>query len=375
MNACGKIFPLHVVKAGLGKWGKLSPKMGHLNGTQSYKMTTDGDGVAMFARSGLLSPLLDFTGQTLTLQFQTDAIEALTEITVYLTSDNFATAFYIFPFDNASTNYIKNGDWVTMTMNFADVLVTGAPARNAINNIQIRVKDSADQVVNVNFASIGMTPEPPAGMLSFTFDDGWVSQYDEAKKKMSEYGYPGTAYAIKANAGTAGFMTVAQMRDLEDLHGWEIAAHHETNLTTLTLAQAEAVIKAEKQWLIDNGFTRGTDHFAIPNGAFDQSLLELFQRYFRTARTIAGTAETFPPADWRRLRVFNVLNTTTTTAIANAVDAARTNNYWLILVFHKIVTTPSASTEYSISNFATVVDDIAADGIAVKTISQAIIDG
>ncbi len=165
------------------------------------------------------------------------------------------------------------------------------------------------------------------------------------------------------------------MRELEDLHGWEIGAHHGTNLTTLTLAQAEAAIKAEKQWLVDIGFTRGVDHFAIPNGAFNHSLLDLLQRHFRTARTIAGTAETFPPADWRRLRVMNVLNTTTTTTIANAVDDARINNYWLILVFHKIVTTPAVSTEYSIANFATLVDDIAADGIAVKTISQAIIDG
>ena len=65
----------------------------------------------------------------------------------------------------------------------------------------------------------------------------------------------------------------------------------------------------------------------------------------------------------------------TTTAIANAVDDARTNKYWLILLFHKIVASPSASTEYSIADFATVVDDIATDGIAVKTISQAIIDG
>ena len=56
-------------------------------------------------------------------------------------------------------------------------------------------------------------------------------------------------------------------------------------------------------------------------------------------------------------------------------DDARTNNYWLILLFHKIVASPTVSTEYSITNFGTVVDDIATDGIAVKTISQAIIDG
>lgn len=347
----------------------------HINGTQSFKITTDGDNVAVTARSGLLSPVLDFTDQELVLQINTDAIEVMNEITVYLTSDNFASAFYIFPFDDPSTNFIKNGDWVTLTMNFSDASVTGSPNRAAINNIQLRIRDNASQVANVNFASIGMTPEPHAGMLTFAFDDGWVSQFGEAKKKMSEYGFPATAYAIKANAGLAGFMTLAQMHELENLHGWEMATHHGTDLTTVTLAQAEAAIKAEKEWLMDNGFTRGVDHFAIPNGAFNQNLLDLFQRHFRTARSIAGTAETFPPADWHRLRIFNVLNTTTTSAIANAVDDARTNNTWLILVFHRIVASPTVSTEYSITNFGTVVDDIATDGIAVKTISQAIIDG
>ena len=347
----------------------------HLNGTQSFKITTDGDNVAVTARSGLLSPTLDFTGQELVLQINTDAIEVMNEITVYLTSDNFAADFYVFPLDDPSTNFIKNGNWFTLTMNFSDASITGSPNRAAINNIQLRIRDNASQVANVNFASIGMTPEPSAGLLTFAFDDGWVSQYDEAKKKLSENGFPATAYVIKDNIGLSGFLTLNQMHELENLHGWEMATHHGTDLTTVGLADAETLIKQEKQWLIDNGFNRGADHFAIPNGAFNQSLLDLFRKYFRTARGIAGTAETFPPADWHRLRIFNVLNTTTGTPIANAVDDARTNNTWLILLFHKIVTTPTVSTEYSITNFGTVVDDIATDGIAVKTISQAIIDG
>ncbi len=347
----------------------------HLNGVQSLKMTTEGNNVAVAARIGLLSPVLDFTGQEVVLQFKTDAIEVLNEITVYMTSDNFASAFYIFPFDDPSTNFIKNGDWVTLTLNFSDASVSGSPNRAAINNIQLRIRDNGTQVANVNFASIGMTPEPGAGLLTFAFDDGWVSQYDEAKKKLSEKGFSATGYVIKDNTGLAGFLTLDQMRELENLHGWEIATHHGIDLTTVSIADAEARIKQEKQWLVDNGFNRGADHFAIPNGAFNENLLNLFKKYFRTARTIAQTAETFPPADWHRLRIINVLNTTTTTTIANAVDDARTNNTWLILVFHKIVASPTISTEFSISNFGTVVDDIAADGIAVKTISQAIIDG
>ncbi|GJL78816.1 MAG: hypothetical protein NPINA01_18050 [Nitrospinaceae bacterium] len=347
----------------------------HLNGTQSLRLATDGDGVAVFSRSGLFSPALDLTNQSLVMRLKTGDIANTSEITIYLSSDNFSANWYIFPFDDPATNFYKDGEWVVVTMNFSDATVTGSPDRAGINKIQLRVKDNSSTAVAINFASLGSIPEPGNGMLSFTFDDGWLSQYDEAKKKMSEFGFPGTAYIIKDNVGQPGFLSLNQMRELEDLHGWEMATHHGTNLTTVSLSEAESRIRSEKQWLIDHGFNRGVDHFAIPNGAFNQDLMNLFKKYFRTARTIAPTGETFPPADWHRLRVLNVINTTTTTQIASAVDDARTNKYWLILLFHKIVVSPSASTEYSIADFETVVNDIAADGIAVKTISQAIIDG
>jgi peptidoglycan/xylan/chitin deacetylase (PgdA/CDA1 family) len=344
--------------------------------SQSLKVVTDGDGAVVFSRSAVLSPTLNFSGKSLVAQFKVSDVSAVTEFTIYLSSDSFSSAWYVFHIDDTNlSNYVGDNEWVTYTMNFSDATVTGTPNRAAIDKIQFRIKDDSVTPVTLNIQVLGTLPEPAAGMLTFAFDDGWLSQYDEAKKKMSEVGFPATAYVIKNKIGTAGYMTLTQLHELQNLHRWEIAAHHETDLTTVSLTEAASFIRSEKQWLIDNGFNRGSDHFAIPNGAFNENLTALFRRYFRTTRTIGVKAETFPPADWHRLRIFNVLNTTTTAAIANAVDDARTNKYWLILLFHKIAAAPSTSTEYSIADFKTVVDDIAADGIAVKTISQAIIDG
>lgn len=345
-------------------------------GTQSLKLVTAGDGLVVFSRSAVLSPTLDFSGKSLVVQFKVSDVSAVTEFTVYLTSDSFVSAWYVFPIDDTNlVNYVGDNEWVTYTMNFSDATVTGTPTRAAINKIQFRIKDDSVSPVTLNLQVLGAIPEPASGMLTFAFDDGWDSQFFEAKKKMSEVGFPATAYVIKNKIGTAGYMTLTQLHELENLHRWEIAAHHETDLTTVSLTEAESLIRSEKQWLTDNGFKRGSDHFAIPNGALNKNLMALFRRVFRTTRTIGVKAETFPPADWHRLRVLNVVNTTSPTEIASAVDDARTNKYWLILLFHKIVAAPSASTEYSIANFGTVADDIAADGIGVKTISQAIIDG
>ena len=237
------------------------------------------------------------------VQFKVSDVSAVIEFTVYLTSDSFASAWYVFPVDDTNlVNYVDDNEWVTYTMNFSDAIVTGTPNRAAIDKIQFRIKDDSTTAVTLNMQVLGTIPEPSAGMLTFAFDDGWDSQYTEAKKEMSEYGFPATAYVIKNKIGTGGYMTFSQLHELENLHRWEVSAHHETDLTTVGLAEAESLIRTEKQWLIDNGFNRGADHFAIPNGASNANLTDLFRRYFRTTRTIGVKAETFPPADWHRLR-------------------------------------------------------------------------
>ncbi len=348
----------------------------YIVGSQSLKLTTDADGAAVFTRSGVISPAVDLSGDQLILRFKIDDVSVPIEFWFYASSDSFSSAFYTWKIsDSGLTNWAVDGEWFVATLNFSDATVSGSPNRAAIDKLQWRIKDDSATALNANINYIGSFPEPSAGVLTFAFDDGWGSQFDEAKKKLSTYGFPAIDYPISSLIGTSGYMTVANLQELQNIHGWDIGIHHETNLTTVGLATAEALIKKEKQWHVDNGLTRGSDHFAIPNGAFDADLLALFRRYFRTTRTIGLTAETFPPADWGRLRVVNVINSTSTASIATAVDNARTNKYWLILLFHKIVETPSVSTEYSIANFGTVVDDIAIDGIAVKTLTQAIIDG
>ncbi len=346
----------------------------HLNGSQSLKFVTNGANSALRSRGPTLPAPVDFTGQSPVIQIKVSGLSALEEIRVYLASDDFAGAnHFIFNFQTAFANNAIDGEWITLTLNFDEATIVGSPDRTIIDRIQLRTRDDSSGVVTANWATIGMTPEPSEGMVSITFDSGWDSQFDEAKKIMSEYGIPATAYAIANKIGTAGYMTVAQLHELEQLHLWEVSTHHETDLTTLTLSAAEIALQDAKTFLVDNDFRRGVDNFSIPDGAFNAGLLALFRKYFRTSRTLAsGSKENFPPADWSRIRVLNILDTTTTGAIATAIDDARTFKTWLVLVFHKIVTTSAASDEYNIADFQTVIDDLDADGITVKTITQAI---
>jgi len=294
----------------------------------------------------------------------------------YVSSDNFASAFYSWRISDditQITNDATSGIWAPITLSFGKATVTGSPDRASINAIQLRVKDKNGVAITANFGGMSVASEPSKGVASIVFDDGWDSQYNEARKKMDAHGFPGTAYIISDAVGTTNYMTLQNLRDLQDKAGWDISAHHQTNLSTLDATQAEQAVISVKNYLLKNGFYKGANDFAFPQGGYNEIIImPIMRKYFRSARGISHYSETYPPSDYHKLRVFLVTNIITPEAIATAVDKARINKEWLILVFHKIVTTPTVSTEYSITDFNSVIDDIKSDGILVRTVSDAL---
>ncbi|KKR15230.1 MAG: hypothetical protein UT43_C0005G0026, partial [Parcubacteria group bacterium GW2011_GWC1_39_29] len=348
----------------------------YVKGNQSLQLVTDGAGGAVTSKKTSITPTLDFTGKYLKVWVKVNDIANVEDFWFYLSSDNLVSNFYTFKINkfkfNDSLVASENNIWVPITMSFSEAVVTGSPDRAAINAIQWRIKDKNSIAITANWGGMSMLNEPTEGVVSVVFDDGWDSQFTEGKKKMDEYDMKATAYIIPDLVDTANYMTLANLKELQNLHEWDISAHHQTNFTTLTATEVEETILDIKNYLIKNGF-KGADHFAYPNGAFDETtVLPLVRKYFKSARTIAEYPETYPPADYHKLRVASILDTDTPASIATLVDNARINKEWLILVFHKIVTTPTVETEYSIADFGTIIDDIASDGITVKTVSEVI---
>lgn len=333
--------------------------------TQSLKLTTDGDNAAVFNRKSSITPTIDMTGKAFVLWVRTDSVEDMTEFTFYASSDNFSN-FWYWQIKNSFTQ--DEDEWFPITLSWTDAVASGSPDRTAINSFQWRVRDDGTGSINANLGGIYAVNEAKGGVVSITFDDNWESQFTQARKLMDPYGFRGTVYTMPDSVGTAGYMTLDELKVLEHQSGWDISGHYETNLTTVP--DPDEVVKGVRSWLANNEFRQGANEFAYPNGAWDNDVLAAVRKYFRSGRSIQEFAEQPVPADIMRMKVFLVVNTTTTTQIADAVTDAINNNDWLILVFHKIVTTPGASTEYSIANFTTVMADIADQGIAVKPVSE-----
>lgn len=340
-----------------------------ITGTQSLSLTTAGDGVVVFTRKTGLS--LDLSGKYLKTLIYISDISAVNEISIYASSDGFVANWYYWRLDDDITQFRSKG-WFVVTLSFGEATVVGTPNREAITAMQIRIDDNAATPLTVKIDNLSSFAEPSAGACVLTFDDGWQSQFTEARKKMDQYQFPGVAYIIPSLIGTSGYMTRHEVNQLADYHRWDICVHD--NLAFTSYASPDdltARIQELRNFFKKEGLLSGIDDVSYPNGAFDQALvLPYMRRFFRSGRTIANYAETIPPGDFHRLRVMQVLNTTTTAAVATAVTNAIDNKHLLILVFHKLVSSPSVSSEYSITNFGTIVDDINSQGIAVKTLNN-----
>jgi peptidoglycan/xylan/chitin deacetylase (PgdA/CDA1 family) len=126
---------------------------------------------------------------------------------------------------------------------------------------------------------------------ALTFDDGYADVAQYALPLLVRYGAPGTFYIATGFVGHPGHMSVAQLRNAQQV-GMEIGAHtvHHVDLTRLpyTVAQQEIEdsTRSLNSWLGTQALS-----FAYPAGSFSQRVERaVAQLHFTTAvTTIPGT--------------------------------------------------------------------------------------
>jgi hypothetical protein len=202
-------------------------------------------------------------------------------------------------------------------------------------------------------------------------------QYRSRLDHSSAHGFAGTEYTIMDTVGIDHRATLADLQRLQS-KGWDIAVHANTDLhhfaryPALSATVVEDDMVDARAWLIEHGF-KGFDHCAYPGGDFTggPNVLQLADRYFSSCRTIYNAQrETYPPSDRRKLRVFYITSAVTLAQAEQAVDAARAAREWLIVVFHEIVPTPTKTIQWPTADYATLVEYVAASGIAVKPVTK-----
>lgn len=349
-------------------------------GEQSLRITTDGDGSSVFTRKAI-TPTLNFTDRMVKTWVKVDGVDNIRELRISVTGDDFRTwTDYWIAGAGAEAEFLQDNRWNVITLGLAQTMVTGNPDTSRVDGVQVRVTDrGTGEPATVWLNGIALVQRNDRGIVTIAFDDGYDSDYTHARPVLDKYHFPATSYVVGSLVGSSGRLSVEQLKNLQDLNGWDIASHSYThsNLTERARPEIETDLVLSKQFLEQNGLYRGSEHFAYPHGAFDsEELRSLVQKYFSTARTALGPSETLPPSDPHRLRVMMVVNTTTPAEVSQQVQAAIAGGDWLILVFHKIVDSDADDdSEYLQGSFEQIVDDIASRGVEVMTVSEVYASG
>jgi peptidoglycan/xylan/chitin deacetylase (PgdA/CDA1 family) len=212
------------------------------------------------------------------------------------------------------------------------------------------------------------------GAVTFRFDDGWLSQYQNAIPKLNSAGFKGTFYISSKQLyenGFEGFMNYTQLADVYK-KGNEIGSHTQTHahLTNLTTKEQKTEIQGSRDDLISMGLGQ-VNSFSYPFGEYDANTLQIVKDagYLDGVSTIDGYVS--PSSDKYQLERQSILNTTTIKQIKAMIDNATNNKRWLILTFHDI---SDGSTMYSTTKeiFNQTVDYISLKKLPVITVEQGI---
>jgi len=240
---------------------------------------------------------------------------------------------------------------------------------------------------NVAIYAKGSTPPPPpppppppsggnifnTGAVSLRFDDGLLSQYEDALPKLNSAGLKGTFYIITqemAEQGFAGYMNKQQVVDIFNA-GHEIGAHTRTHkdLTTLSPSAQQNEVAGSRQdlqsWNVGSILS-----LSVPFGAYDNPVINVVKNAgFSSMTTSDGHQFNKPDSDRYTLTRIPGDNRLTVPQIKQKIDTAIAQKEWAVIAFHHIDTTGDP---YSITptEFNQIIDYIVQKGIRVVTVSE-----
>ena len=360
-----------------GGSANLNDTTDYVLGTQAVSVTTDGLGTSKtIKRTGMTA--FSSNGRIPRIWIKVNDNTNVSALQLYMGDTNLANYFRWEMKSSATQKWLTNGEWHCITLPWGDATITGSPNRSSITDVQFRIVDNASAAVTVHFNGLMLVDEQdryPNGVVSFSFDDTYLSHYTVARPKLDQYGFGATAYTIQDYVGGSGRMTLDQLKLLETYSGWEVSGHastgaiHAARFTSLTDAQLETEYQTIKNWLSINGFKGDT--IAYPGGEFNPTVLAKAEQYFIGGRTTFKKSEVIPAARRSKIRCGGYVTSSSTVAeLKAAVDKAYDNKEWLILNFHDLVSSITSSTDYLIADFQELVDYVNTKNIAVRTIGS-----
>lgn len=214
------------------------------------------------------------------------------------------------------------------------------------------------------------------GMITFSFDDAWKSQYSNALPILQNAGIKGTYYILTEPVigGWIEYMTPTQVKDIS-IKGQEIGGHTitHTDLTTLINTEIDKEIIDSKTYL-QNLTGKTVNTLAYPYGSFNTTVKNRTTKAgYTNARSAGTTIEYgFNTATQNKFEIksFSPTTAVSLSSIKTAIDQAKTNKQWFVFSFHQIENGTTGEYTTSVDDFKAIVDYVKNSGIKTVTMQE-----
>lgn len=357
--------------------GSISNDTTHLlNNSQSIKFTS----IAPTAARADLAGSWNLTG-IVGVRFKVwlDTPANFTGFQIWFSNSNFASFFnYAF-----LPSPLVSG-WNDITMPTSLLVGTNSPSWASVDKIRLGCGVATSTTVNCSFAGLyGIFNQNTKGTVLFTFDDGFSSTYALAKGPLAKQGWAATEFVIADHIiwSQPGSMALAQLQELQNTYGWDIASHTMThaNLPGLTAAGMDKEFSDFMAWEKANGLNY-VPAIAYPQGNYNATVMTEAAKYYLFGRSTdlqlpssAGYLGIYSPLLYQyNMKIHSVAGPPSTTSLATAeswIDDAAANNTITVLVFHNLMASPFGSLDWSSTDFASLVAYVATKNVQVMTFS------
>lgn len=126
-------------------------------------------------------------------------------------------------------------------------------------------------------------------IVIINFDDGWESQYTNAKKILDLYNFKATFYIVCNYVGDENRMTWSQIKDL-DKEGHDIGSHsmNHVKLTQVSKKEMKSEIRNSKKCLSEEGIDVNSFSYPFNDGDDNYKVIKTISKKYDIARTASN---------------------------------------------------------------------------------------
>jgi peptidoglycan/xylan/chitin deacetylase (PgdA/CDA1 family) len=213
------------------------------------------------------------------------------------------------------------------------------------------------------------------GILSITFDDGYLTQYENAFPLMQKHNFKGSLY-YTINTEAFPLKKMMSIENVIEMHnaGWEIGAHSVNHPKLDKLSPKELTYELEYPLEFFKKHEIEIKTIVYPYWRYNEEVIKKTKKLY-----IAGHAykerEANPlnkKIDFYTLNSIGIENTNTPEEICKIIEKAKNEKEWLILSFHSIENEKTRRWDTLTKDFEEVLNCIKKLQIPVKTVKEVV---